>query len=202
MRQARSRFTIENEHRAIFGVGAVLAGYVVGEAAGGSGFLAILAGGATVIATDYDLCDCLLDYSETTADILMPFAFVLFGALLSPLVSALPLLPALLFATTALVVARPLAIALVLRRSATSARERLFIGWFGPRGMSSLLIALIVASQGVPGAKQLLAITGVVVIASVAAHGITARPLIAAYSRMPDGEGRASIAAVSAQPST
>ncbi|MCC7021423.1 MAG: cation:proton antiporter, partial [Thermomicrobiales bacterium] len=63
MRQARSRIAIENEHRAIFGVGAVLAAYVVGEAVGGSGFLAILAGGAAVIATDYDLCDCLLDYS-------------------------------------------------------------------------------------------------------------------------------------------
>lgn len=199
MRQARSRFAIESEYRAVFGIGAILAAYVVGEAVGGSGFLAILAGGAAVIATDYDLCDCLLEYSETTADILMPFAFVLFGALLSPLVTALPLLPTLLFAAAVLLVARPLAIALVLRRSVTSARERLFIGWFGPRGLSSLLIALIIASQGVPGAKHLLAITGVVVIASVVAHGITARPLAAAFAQVTTGEGQMQEPAVAAR---
>lgn len=181
MRRARARLEIEREYRAIFGVGSVLAAYVAGEAVGGSGFLAILAGSVAVVATDYDLCDCLLEYSEITADVLMPFTFVLFGALLSSPAIARPLAMVLLFAAFVLVVARPLAITLVLRHAVASTRARLFIGWFGPRGLSSLLFALLVVSQGVPGAERLLAITGVVVIVSVVAHGITARPLIAAY---------------------
>jgi len=52
-------------------------------------------------------------------------------------------LPALLFAFVVLFVARPLAIAVVLRRVVVSKRARTFIGWFGPRGMSSLLFALL-----------------------------------------------------------
>ena len=57
----------------------------------------------------------------------------------------------------------------------------MFIGWFGPRGLSSLLFGLLVVLQGVPGAERLLAITGIVVVPSVVLHGVTATPLIAAY---------------------
>jgi NhaP-type Na+/H+ or K+/H+ antiporter len=186
MRHVRARTTIEREYRAVFGVGTVLAAYVAGEAVGGSGFLAILAGGAAVVATDYDLCDCLLEYGEITADILMLLAFTLFGALLSSLSSLagpLTLVPVLVFAVAVIVVARPLAVGLVLRQAVVSTRARLFIGWFGPRGLSSLLFALLVVSRDVPGAERLLAITSVVVVVSVVAHGVSAKPLTDAYVR-------------------
>jgi NhaP-type Na+/H+ or K+/H+ antiporter len=91
--------------------------------------------------------------------------------------------PALAFALVVLFVARPLAIGLVLRRTAVSKRARMFIGWFGPRGLSSLLFGLLVVLQGVPGSERLLAITGVVAFTSVILHGVSATPLIAAYGR-------------------
>ena len=182
--RVRARFPISREYRALYGVGTVLAAYVAGEVAGGSGFLAVFAAGAVVVATDLDLCDCFLEYGEVTAEMAMLLAFVLFGALLSSLVRTVPLVPALLFALVVLVVARPLAIGVVLRRALVSHQARLFIGWFGPRGLASLLFALLVVSQGVPGAERLLAITGIVVIASVVAHGVSATPLVAAYGRL------------------
>ena len=179
----RARFPISREYRALYGVGTVLAAYAAGEAVGGSGFLAVFAAGAVVVKTDYDLCDCFLEYGEVTAEMAMLLAFILFGALLSSLVETIPIAPAILFAAFVLLVARPLAISIVLRRTAISRRARAFIGWFGPRGLSSLLFALLVVSEGVPHAEQLLAITGVVVIASVVAHGVTATPLVDAYGR-------------------
>jgi NhaP-type Na+/H+ or K+/H+ antiporter len=103
--------------------------------------------------------------------------------LLSSLAGSIPLVPALLFALVVLFVARPVAIGLVLRRTVVSKRARTFIGWFGPRGLSSLLFGLLVVLQGVPGAEWLLAITGIVVITSVMLHGVSATPLIAAYGR-------------------
>jgi NhaP-type Na+/H+ or K+/H+ antiporter len=184
----RARFPISREYRALYGVGTVLAAYAVGEAVGGSGFLAVFAAGAVIVKTDYDLCDCFLEYGEVTAEMAMLLAFILFGALLSSLAGTVPLIPAILFAIVVLVIARPLAIGLVLRRTAVSKRARTFIGWFGPRGLSSLLFALLVVTQGVPGAEQLLAIIGVVVIASVVAHGVSATPLIAAYGRAMERE--------------
>jgi NhaP-type Na+/H+ or K+/H+ antiporter len=181
--RVRARWPISREYRALYGVGTVLAAFVAGETVGGSGFLAVFAAGAVVVVTDFDLCDCFLEYGEVTAEMLMLLAFILFGALLSSLAGTVPLLPALLFALFVLVVARPLAIGLVLRKALVSKRARTFIGWFGPRGLSSLLFALLVVSEGVPGAERLLAITGIVVIASVFAHGVSATPLIAAYGR-------------------
>ena len=183
MKEVRSRTPVSREYRALYGVGGILAAYVVGEAVGGSGFLAVFVAGVVIVLTDYDLCDCFLEYGEITAEMAMLLSFILFGALLSTLAGSVPLVPALLFAAFVLLVARPVAIGLVLRKAVVSKRARLFIGWFGPRGLSSLLFALLVVAQGVPGAEYLLAITGIVVIASVFAHGVTATPLIAAYGR-------------------
>jgi NhaP-type Na+/H+ or K+/H+ antiporter len=174
---------ISREYRALYGVGTILAAYVAGEAVGGSGFLSVFIAGAVVAMTDYDLCDCFLEYGEITSEMLMLLAFILFGALLSSLTGSIPIVPVLLFAVFVLAVARPLAIGVVLQRAVVSKRARLFIGWFGPRGLSSLLFALLVVAQGVPDAARLLAITGVVVIASVVAHGVSATPLAAAYGR-------------------
>jgi NhaP-type Na+/H+ or K+/H+ antiporter len=139
--------------------------------------------GAVIVKTDFDLCDCFLEYGEITAEMAMLLAFVLFGALLSSLAGTIPLVPTLLFAVVVLFIARPVAIGVVLHRAVVSKRARSFIGWFGPRGLASLLFALLVVLQGVPGAERLLAITGVVVITSVILHGVTATPLVAAYGR-------------------
>ena len=181
--RARARFDISREYRALYGVGGVLAAYVAGEAVGGSGFLAVFAAGAVVVATDYDLCDCFLEYGEVTAEMAMLLAFILFGALLSTLIGSVPLLRSLLFALLAIGMARPLAIGLVLRRARVSGPARLFIGWFGPRGLSSLLFGLLVVADGVPGAERLLALTGVVVVVSVVVHGTSATPLASWYGR-------------------
>jgi NhaP-type Na+/H+ or K+/H+ antiporter len=186
--QVRRYALVSREYRALYGVGTVLVAYVAGEAGGGSGFLAVFAAGVVVVATDHDLCDCFLEYGEVTAEMAMLLAFVMFGALLSTLVASVPLVPALLFSALVLLVARPLAIGLVLSRATMSTQARMFIGWFGPRGLASLLFALLVVAQGVPGAERLLAITGVVVIASVIVHGVSATPLIAAYGRHADRE--------------
>lgn len=73
---------------------------------------------------------------------------------------------------------------LILWRANMSRSARFFISWFGPRGLNSLLLALIVVQKGVPAAEWLLAITGVVVIVSVVVHGISAMPLSAWYGNV------------------
>ena len=63
-----------------------------------------------------------------------------------------------------------------------------FIGWFGPRGLNSLLLALLVLQSGVAGAEFLLAVAGVVVTVSVMMHGASAGPLSALYGRAVERE--------------
>ena len=94
-----------------------------------------------------------------------------------------PLVPVLVLAVVVIFVARPLAIGLVLRRTAMSNAARAFIGWFGPRGLNSLLLALLVVQNGVADGEFLLAVTGLVVTVSVVVHGASATSLSALYGR-------------------
>lgn len=183
MKVARARTSISRVYRALYGVGTLLSAYVAGQAVGGSGFLAVFAAGAAVAALDYDLCDCFLEYGETTAELAMLLAFTLFGAMLSAQLGSVALLPALAIAAFALFVARPAAIALALRQAKISRGARAFIGWFGPRGLSTLLFGLLLIIDGVPGAESLFAVAGVVVVVSVVLHGVSAAPLASRYAR-------------------
>lgn len=76
----------------------------------------------------------------------------------------------------------------MLSRASISNRARLFIGWFGLRGLNSLLLALLVIHAGVANSEYLLAIVGVVVTVSVVARGASAMPLSQAYGKAVEGQ--------------
>ena len=178
-----AHLSIRREYQALYGVGLVLAAYAAGVAVGGDGFLAAFAAGLAVTILNHELCDCFLEYGEVTAEMTMLLAFIFFGALLSTMVGSLPLGLAIAFGLFVIVVARPLAFTLVLLRTRLSMGARAFLAWFGPRGLNSLLFALLLVHAGVPDAGRLLAVVGVVVIISVVAHGASATPLAVWYAR-------------------
>lgn len=181
MSEADKRFGIRHEHQALYGIGLVLASYTAATAAGGDGFLAAFAAGFAVTAFNFALCDCFLEYGEVTAEMTMLLAFVLFGAVLSTLFGEIALVSTLVFALLVILVARPLSFGLVLQRAQISPVARLFIAWFGPRGLNSLLLVLLALHAGVARSEWMLAVVGIVVIVSVILHGVTATPLGAWY---------------------
>lgn len=185
MARADRRFAVRREYQALYGVGLVLGAYAAGVGVGGDGFLAAFFAGLAVTVLDQTLCDCFLEFGEAAAEMSMLFAFVLFGSLLWGLLPGSHLTPALALAAVALLVARPAAMwpLLSLRSAALSRTARAFIAWFGPRGLNSLLFALLAVHGGVPGSEVVLAVTGVVVLVSVVAHGASAAPLAARYGR-------------------
>jgi NhaP-type Na+/H+ or K+/H+ antiporter len=183
MSRAIERYAISEIYQSLYGIGIVLLAYVSAQSLGGDGFLAAFAAGFAVAVLNFDLCQCFLDYGETTSEMAMLFAFILFGVVISSIFVEAPLVPALLLALIVIFVARPLAIGIVLRKAAVSNAARWFIGWFGPRGLNSLLLALLVIQAGVPDGEFLLAITGVVVTVSVLVHGASATPLSTLYGR-------------------
>ncbi len=174
---------VRREYQALYGLGLVLAAYTAAQAAGGDGFLAAFFAGLAVAIFDVSLCDCFLEYGEVTAEMLMLLAFLLFGAVLSSLLGTIALLPAFVLAIVAIGIVRPLAMGVVLLRARMSGVGRAFISWFGPRGLSSLLLALLVVEARAPDAARLLAVTGMVVLVSAVAHGVTATPVSSWYAR-------------------
>jgi sodium/hydrogen antiporter len=181
MGKADERYSIRREYQALYGIGLVLASYTSAQALGGDGFLAAFFAGLAVALFDITLCDCFMDYGEVTAEMAMLLAFILFGAVLGPLFGTINFGLALVFAIIAIVVVRPGALMVALLRAQMSPMARAFIAWFGPRGLSALLLALLVVQAGAPQATSLLAMAGVVVVVSVLAHGVTATPASKRY---------------------
>lgn len=177
------RYPIPREYQALFGIGLALAAFVLGEEVGGSGFLAAFLAGFAVVLFNNELCDCFVEFGETIGEMTMLLAYILLGAALAEVIGLAPLGAAFLFALLVLGVARPLAMTTVLHRATLSRAGRLFIAFFGPLGLSSLLLVLIMLHDGVPGSDRLFAIVGVVVVVSVVVHGVTATPLGAWYGR-------------------
>jgi NhaP-type Na+/H+ or K+/H+ antiporter len=70
-----------------------------------------------------------------------------------------------------------LPIFLSLSGTGESTASKLFLGWFGPRGLASIVFAIIVLNKGVAGSKFVAMIVGLTVFFSLVAHGVSANPL-------------------------
>jgi NhaP-type Na+/H+ or K+/H+ antiporter len=75
----------------------------------------------------------------------------------------------------------------------TSTEEKLFVGWFGPRGLASIVFAVIVLNANLPNGGVLAMAVVCTVIMSIILHGITANPWAKGYGeRSRRGQGDAS----------
>ena len=166
----RRRIGVRRDYESLYALGIALTAYAAAEAVHGSGFLAAFTAGLTIVALDVELCDCFLDYGGATAEMALLFTFVLFGS--SLIWSGLTVITGstLLFALIVLLV-RPPVFLLSLAWSGVDRADRLMIAWFGPRGLSSLLLVLLPVFAGVPGSAQLFSICCLVVLLSVVVHG-------------------------------
>ena len=89
MAKSNERLGVKRVHQALFGLGLVLASYSAATALGGDGFLAAFFAGLAVVLLNQTLCSCFLDYGETSAEMAMMVAFILFGAVLSGILGAI-----------------------------------------------------------------------------------------------------------------
>ena len=197
----RKRLGVRRDYESLYSLGVVFAAYAAAEALHASGFLAAFAAGLTIAALDVKLCDCFLEYGETTGEMLLLFTFVLLGAGLIWQGVAVASPQTLAFAALVFLV-RPVAFLLAFTRSRLSRDERLLIAWFGPRGLSSLLLILLPVFAGLPGAEQLFAVTCLVVLLSVALHGGSVMWLHRRRVRAAGGERPAAAASGEWRPAT
>jgi NhaP-type Na+/H+ or K+/H+ antiporter len=173
----RKRAGVRRDYESLYSLGLAFAAYAAAESAHGSGFIAAFAAGLTVSAIDAELCDCFLEYGETTAEMALLFTFVLFGTSIIwgglSAVSAMTIL-----FTVAALLLRPLAYFPALLAAPLSNRNRALIAWFGPRGLSSLLLIMLAVFAGIDGAGYLLQVCCLVVLVSVVVHGFSPMLLI------------------------
>ena len=177
----RKRFGVRRDYESLYSLGVALLAYAAAEAVHGSGFLAAFAAGMVIMLLDVELCDCFLEYGETTAEMALLFTFVLFGTSLIWQGFAIMNLQTILFAI-GVVLIRPLVLLVTLLGAGLDSRSRYLISWFGPRGLSTLLLILLPVFAGIEGSTQLFAISCLVVLLSVVLHGGTQMVLLRSRS--------------------
>ena len=170
LEQIRRRFGIRRDYESLYALGVAFTAYAAAEGVGGSGFLAAFTAGLIIASLDVELCDCFFDYGEATAEMFLLLTFVAFGASLIWIGLTAIDGRTLLFALLALVM-RTAVLLPGLRRAGVSDASRRLIAWFGPRGLSTLLLVLLAVFAGVPEAERLFAIACLVVLLSVVLHG-------------------------------
>ena len=179
--------------------------FALAELIGGNGFIAAFCAGLTIGNTSRSVCSCLYEFAEAEGQLLTLLIFMIFGtAMVWP---ALGLLDGwiLLYAVMSLTAVRMLPVALSLIGMGLRPQTMLFLGWFGPRGIASILYGLIVLKEvDVGGREEIFATMTVTVLLSVFAHGLTAWPASRWYSahseKMREAPGMPELAPVNEMP--
>jgi NhaP-type Na+/H+ or K+/H+ antiporter len=149
--------------------------YLVADGFEASGFLAVWVSGlcAGTMLRGRGMDDAF-HLSEEAADVLAAVGFLLLGAaLLGPVLErTTPTLVA--YVVLSLTVARMVPVALVMLRTGFAPASMVYVGWFGPRGLASIVFAGVVVEAAVPDARLITDVVLLTVSVSMVAHGVTA----------------------------
>jgi len=162
---------------------AVLA-WLAAEANGGNGFIAAFVAGLTVKTVFEHAGAHMSDFNEAWGDLLDSFVFMVFGTL-----AGLSLWQAsatvVLYAIISLTAVRMIPVAIALLGTRLPVATVLFLGWFGPRGLASVVLGLVYLEQraALPDEALIVLVVIVTVLCSVFAHGISAAPAIRLCAR-------------------
>jgi NhaP-type Na+/H+ or K+/H+ antiporter len=180
---ASERGFVEESFQGIAILSLALLTYVSAELIGGNGFIAAFVGGMVFGNTIRHPCTFLFEFMETEGQLLMLITFLVFGAVLLPegLEQFSPMV--FLYAVLSLTVIRMVPIAISLLGTRLRAPTQLFLGWFGPRGLASILFVLLILEEAeIPHHTELLTITVITVAMSILLHGVTAAPFARIYA--------------------
>ena len=159
-------------------LGLSILAYTTAEIVGGNGFIAAFGAGLALgFAGTESTFSCLQEFGEAEGQLLTLVTFLLFGAVMVAPSVASATWQVWTYALISLTVTRIVGVAIAFSGLKLQLDSILFIGWFGPRGIASIVYGLlIVEKQGLQGSELMFTTMAVTVLISVFAHGITAFP--------------------------
>lgn len=164
-------------------LGLALLAFAGAELVHGNGFIAAFCAGLAMGNTAREVCPRLHEFGETEGQLLALLTFLVFGVAMVPEAVAHMSWQVLVYALLSLTVVRMVPVAISLIGSKLMAPSTLFLGWFGPRGLASILFALLVLEELMVESGPLLTVVVTTVTLSVLLHGLTAAPISGAYGR-------------------
>jgi NhaP-type Na+/H+ or K+/H+ antiporter len=160
-------------YEGIYAVGFGLAAFGLADVTFGNGLIAAFVAGIVLGVTEHEITESFVAFSENVSSIFQVLTFFVFGALIVATSYDGSILALLVFIAFALLVARPAAVLISLIGTHLPSPQKLFIAWFGPKGVASMLFALFVLDSAVSNGTLIFDIAAFVVIASITAHGLT-----------------------------
>jgi len=190
LRRAAARgWTVPLFEKLAFAALAVIT-FVAADEVGGNGFIAAFVGGGAAGMAAGPVTVRALDFAEEDGEFLNLAVFFIFGIFAShALGDADWQIVAYAVLSLTLICMLPVAVSVIGLglRPATIA----FLGWFGPRGLASIILGLVVVEDApaLQGIEEIFVVMSVTVLLSVFAHGITAAPLSRRYARAREAAG-------------
>jgi NhaP-type Na+/H+ or K+/H+ antiporter len=159
--------------------------YGLAELIGGNGFIAAFCFGLTSSnVAGKEESEDLYEFAEREVTILMLLTFLLFGAVMLPPAIAALNPEIVLYAVLSLTLVRMVSVGFSMVGEKVRSITTLFVGWFGPRGIASILyIFIVLESESLPGLELIYSVVMITVLFSIYAHGITAAPAADRYGR-------------------
>jgi NhaP-type Na+/H+ or K+/H+ antiporter len=183
VRRSSERGWMAREGRQVVVAFLALLCYLLADTADGSGFIAAFVGGIVfghlVRRTYPEICH----FSEGVAHLMTMFAFFVFGGLiLAPALESITV-RYVVYALLSLTVVRMVPVAVSLLGTGLARETQLYIGWFGPRGLASLVfIGTVVVEAAPEDSREIIAVGATAVALSVLLHGLSAWPASQRYA--------------------
>jgi sodium/hydrogen antiporter len=164
---------MRHKYEGIYALGLGFIAFGLADFTYGNGLIAAFVAGIALAAARHDVPEAFADFNESVSAIFQVATFFVFGALIVATGWEGGVWPLLAFIAFALLVARPGAVLLSFVGVRMPMPHKLFIAWFGPKGVASMLFALFVLASGAPDRTLVFDVASFVILASILAHGLT-----------------------------
>ena len=191
LKQAAERGWVTETWRQLPVPALAIACFTVAQWLGGSGFIAAFVGGLLFGGLAKDHKHHLLLAAEGTGDTLALLTWVVFGAAVIGQSFNAFSWQVVVYSLLSLTIIRMLPVFLGLSGMSLRTDEKLFIGWFGPRGLASIVFGVIVLHSHLPGGGTITMTVVCTILLSILLHGLSANPLVAALGarvKLSEGE--------------
>ena len=152
--------------------------FTLAQIAGGSGFIACFTGGLLYSVMNRTYKHDILEEAEGIGDTLSLLTWVIFSTVIIARQISHFTWDVLIYSLLSLTVIRIIPVLISLIRTGFSGKEKLFIGWFGPRGLASIVFAIIVFEIELPHKETIILTAVCTILLSIILHGFTANPFI------------------------
>lgn len=168
--------SIPSHQKSLFALGVAFATYgLTVLSPKGNGFIAVFVAALVLGLRRPDL-RLHFERADEIVEIVKLGIFLVFGSLLTLDALTREGWVAVVFVAAVFLLARPVAVSIALLRTSTDRATRLFMGWFGPKGVATMTFALLVLDRNIPSGERIFDLAALVVFCSIIVHGLSDTP--------------------------